>query len=242
MRGTIKLDTLKVLLARSGNQCAFPECKHPLFNEGNLFIAQLAHIEGVSPNGPRFNSQYNNEQLNNYDNLIFLCYRHHKEIDSSDEYSVDRLKELKSNHERKFQESNFSVPEKYLESIQNEITQYWKEVYQINNFDHTAGDFKIDINHKAEIDELFEELRILFSSIDGNIESLNNDLRHEYFEILCLAIPNCLSRINVIINQLEIKFYEQSLINNPYNDTIKQKLDILRIDFKDTARNAGIVD
>lgn len=45
----------RALLAHSGNQCAFPECIHPIFNEKKKLIAQLCHIEAVAPGGPRYN-------------------------------------------------------------------------------------------------------------------------------------------------------------------------------------------
>ena len=42
-----KIDVLKALFARSGNQCAFPGCTQPLMNEKNKFIAQVCHIEAA---------------------------------------------------------------------------------------------------------------------------------------------------------------------------------------------------
>ena len=51
----IPIDNLKLLLARSGNQSAFHNCSHPLFDDNDLFIAQLCHKEAVSPLGQRHN-------------------------------------------------------------------------------------------------------------------------------------------------------------------------------------------
>jgi hypothetical protein len=242
MRVTIKNDILKALLAKSGNRCSFPDCNHPIFDEKNLFIAQLAHIEAVSLNGPRFNSNLTIDQINSYDNLMFLCYRHHKEIDSRPDYTVDKLKEFKKNHENQFEEFAFSIPDKILTSTINEIEHYWKEIEFINKFEHVAADFKIDINFKADIDELFDNLKQYHSNISDLIDHLDSDFKHKYFETFCLGIPNCLSRSSVILEQLMIKFYEQLSINNPNDLVLKQKLELLRIDFKETAKSAGIAD
>ena len=79
----IKFETIKALLARSGNQCAFSNCVHPIFNDNNLFVSQLCHIEAISPEGPRYNPDATAEKVNSYSNLLFLCYRHHKETDDA---------------------------------------------------------------------------------------------------------------------------------------------------------------
>jgi len=75
--------TLRALLAKSGNQCAFPDCNHPLINEKNKLIAQLCHIEAANKGGERYNPNQDDEQRRGYENLLFLCYRHH--IETNDE-------------------------------------------------------------------------------------------------------------------------------------------------------------
>lgn len=243
MRGSIKPDILKALLAKSGNRCAFPDCKHPIFNDKNLFIAQLSHIEAVSPNGPRYNPNLTLDEINGYENLMFLCYRHHKEIDSFKQvYSVDKLREYKLKHERKFGEILFSVPNDILESVIIEIEQYWNEIAFINKFEHVANDFKIEINENADIDQLFDSLIKYNSDIRDSIENIDSELRHKYFEIFCLQIPNSLSRASVALEQLIIRFYEQLLINNPDDLILKKKLESLRTRFKESAKSIGIAD
>ena len=76
-RLTPKTNTLKALFAKSGNQCAFPGCDHPMINKKNQFIGQVCHIESALPGGERFNKESNDEFRRCYENLILLCYPHH---------------------------------------------------------------------------------------------------------------------------------------------------------------------
>jgi hypothetical protein len=63
-------------------------------------VGEECHIIARDPNGPRGNSTLPVDQRNAYDNLILLCSVHHKLIDDQvNIYSVDKLKELRKNHE-----------------------------------------------------------------------------------------------------------------------------------------------
>lgn len=93
--------TVKRLYALSGNQCAFPGCTATLVNSENASNSHICHIEAANESGPRFNSALTVEQRNDYTNLILLCPSHHAVVDAHpEEYSVERLKEMKQSHER----------------------------------------------------------------------------------------------------------------------------------------------
>lgn len=62
--------TVRALLARSGNRCAFPGCDHPIVDEDNDYVAQLCHIEAAAPGGERFNSRSTDEQRRSPSNLL----------------------------------------------------------------------------------------------------------------------------------------------------------------------------
>jgi hypothetical protein len=66
------------LLLRSGNECAFPGCTHPIFNDEDELVAECCHIEAALPGGERFNADQSNEQRRQYNNLLFMCNRHHE--------------------------------------------------------------------------------------------------------------------------------------------------------------------
>ncbi len=120
-RLTIKKDVLRNLSIRSKNKCAFPGCDHPILNLDGDYIAELCHIEAAEPGGPRYNPQQSDEERRSYDNLLFLCHRHHKETDDEALYPVTLMKKIKFEHE--------SLPEvvfdhelllKRIESVFNE--------------------------------------------------------------------------------------------------------------------------
>ena len=92
---------LKLLWAKSGGICAFDECKQDvILHKTNDIIGNISHIIAHSENGPRGDVNYSEELLNSYENLILLCPTHHSIVDTDyTNYSVDRLKDMKSKHE-----------------------------------------------------------------------------------------------------------------------------------------------
>jgi hypothetical protein len=95
-------DVLRELYLKSGNQCAFPGCVHPIINKDGVFVAELCHIEAVLPGGERFNPAQTNEQRRAFENLLLLCHAHHKVTDDVELYPVERMREIKESHEIKF--------------------------------------------------------------------------------------------------------------------------------------------
>lgn len=94
-----KPEVLRELYMKSGNQCAFPGCHNCLIDENGNFIGQVCHIEAAEKGGERFNPNMTNEERRAFDNLILLCYEHHVITNNVIEYSVEKLKLMKKNHE-----------------------------------------------------------------------------------------------------------------------------------------------
>jgi hypothetical protein len=93
--------TIKRLLLRSGNRCAFPGCNRPLV-EGDVLVAEVCHICGEKPGAARYNPSQTEAERQAYDNLIVLCPTHHTIIDGDERtYTVDALHEMKRAHEAK---------------------------------------------------------------------------------------------------------------------------------------------
>jgi hypothetical protein len=63
-------DTIRHLLAHSGNVCAFEGCDHPLIDAHSNFVAELCHIEAADIGGERFNPNMTNEDRRKRENLI----------------------------------------------------------------------------------------------------------------------------------------------------------------------------
>lgn len=92
----------KVLWGRSGSRCAFPDCRKDLtFGSGAGIIGEMAHIIATRADGPRGDLSLAQNLRDSYSNLILLCPAHHTLIDKDETtWTVDKLKELKTNHEK----------------------------------------------------------------------------------------------------------------------------------------------
>ncbi len=92
--------TRKILWIKAGGRCSI--CQAQLVTEGTdtddpSVFGEEAHIVGQSPNGPRAG---NIPDVDSYANLILLCRKHHKQVDDQvSYYTVERLKEIKRQHE-----------------------------------------------------------------------------------------------------------------------------------------------
>lgn len=99
------LPTIKRLFALSGNQCAFPRCPLPLVDESSGKVTgRICHIKAQNSGGSRHDDTQSEEERHAFENLLLLCPIHHDVIDSDpDSYTVERLSEIKSEHELKYQ-------------------------------------------------------------------------------------------------------------------------------------------
>lgn len=98
---TISKPNIKVLAARSGNCCAFPDCQEHIVAENGAILGEMAHIRGEKPGAARYDPSMTDPKRNHYDNLIFLCPNHHTEIDKINPgfYTPEKLFEIKTEHE-----------------------------------------------------------------------------------------------------------------------------------------------
>ncbi len=135
-RLALKLDVLRALFARSGNQCAFEGCSQVLINHKNQFVGQICHIEAANKGGERFNSESTDEERRSYNNLILLCYPHHIETNDVDEFTVEKLKLIKQKHEAIFKDNPFNVGDEQLSTISKEMGKYWEEIDRLNKIEH----------------------------------------------------------------------------------------------------------
>jgi hypothetical protein len=96
--------TRKILWARSGNRCAL--CRRELVVDATIadsesVVADECHIVSGKALGPRYDSAFPSERLDEVDNLVLFCRVHHKMVDDQLEtYTVDILRQLKANHEK----------------------------------------------------------------------------------------------------------------------------------------------
>lgn len=113
----IKESTAKKLFALSRNHCARPECNVKLVLENDVNLGEMCHIEGEKPNSARYNTEMDDEQRRDISNLIIMCNNCHTIIDNDIEtYTVQKLKEIKKNHESKEGEL-FELTDEQLQKI-----------------------------------------------------------------------------------------------------------------------------
>ncbi|MDD5567671.1 MAG: HNH endonuclease [Candidatus Omnitrophica bacterium] len=105
-RKTPPAKDLKILYIRSGNRCAIPSCRKELVinkttEDGESIIGEAAHIKGEREGAARYDSAMTDEQRNCHENLIFVCRDCHKIIDDQENtYTVEKLIEIKEQHEK----------------------------------------------------------------------------------------------------------------------------------------------
>jgi hypothetical protein len=91
--------TIKRLFAVSHNLCGHPDCGQPLV-EGGTVVGEVCHITGERPGAARYDPDQTDAERHAFENLICMCRKHHKIIDTEKEkYTVERLFEMKRMHE-----------------------------------------------------------------------------------------------------------------------------------------------
>jgi hypothetical protein len=150
---------IRALLVRSGNQCAFPNCTHPIVNNKNQFVAQVCHIEAASPGGPRFNPGLSPKERGSSNNLLLLCYRHHVETNESTEFTVRRLRDMKAEHERTVEAGDFRPIDASVDAVRREADAYWIRVAEANTIGHIAGELRMEVDAGASTLEVIGDLR-----------------------------------------------------------------------------------
>lgn len=187
---------VRAVLVRSGNQCAFPGCVHPVVNEHSQFIAQICHIEAAAPGGPRFNPAMSDTERRAAGNLLVLCYRHHIETDEMSRFTVASLREIKRSHEARFADRPFSPDSAVLEQIARDVSDYWARVDRANSQEHMVPELRIEVDANATAAQLVEALGHALDSLDivhieltRSTESLPGEMREALKKAGCALPP-----------------------------------------------------
>jgi hypothetical protein len=264
--------TLRALFAKSGNQCAFPGCIHPLINHKNKFVANVCHIEAAMPKGARYNDMQSDEERRNYNNLMLLCYAHH--VETNDEtYTVEKLKKLKYEHESKSGLSDFKIDEAALHQIIDEMNDFWEKIERLNDIEHVFKEFAFDIEAKSSFFDLIKETHDNLAHLQEFFESFSlsdRDLMKDFHSILQrkgldvsqfedipyyenpffnrnwelhnIGVPNLMNLLDIQLVHLELKYLEEYMKTNSKDQMARERLKTLQEMFSDLAQNACIID
>lgn len=271
-RKPVNMNIVKSLLANSGNKCAFPGCNHIIVNEKHKLVGELCHIEAYSSKGARYNSNQSIDERNAYDNLVFMCHKHHNETHDL-KYTVEDLKKMKLEHESRYSENPYILDMSIFYKMMSQNTDYWNEVAYINEFENQLIEQKYEIDTKLSQVELIESIRsdlnylenltsmlqysdrnlgneiidflnknMINSTINIDKEKLLNKFSNRNWEIHNIGVSNWMSSISVKLMQLEIKCMQNELLLNPSNRMLKHKIKELENQFKEMARTIGVAD
>jgi hypothetical protein len=106
-----------LLWAKSAGRCEFNGCNKPLWRDGltqiEMNFADVAHIIGDSPDGPRGDIILSDEYCNDVSNIMLMCLDHHRMIDQITRvYSDDVLRQMKEIHEERIERLTEIKPDK----------------------------------------------------------------------------------------------------------------------------------
>jgi CBASS immunity sensor of nucleotide second messenger signals/HNH endonuclease len=115
--------TKLLLWVRAGGRCEFDGCNEYLFRHHVTLeavnLGELAHIVAFSPEGPRGKDGDRPEQINDPSNLMLLCPRCHKLIDTTgSKYSRSLLQRHKKEHEDRIFRLTEAKPERKTTVLQ----------------------------------------------------------------------------------------------------------------------------
>lgn len=121
------------LWGRSAGRCQY--CNKPLwedlFTKTQFSTAYIAHIIGEKPNSARYVPILSEELSADFSNLMLLCDEHHRLIDIEDVegHSVEKLKEIKRNHEERIR-----IQTELSEDKQSHIIHYGTNIGRLKPF------------------------------------------------------------------------------------------------------------
>ncbi len=154
-----------MLWGRSGNKCAI--CKTDLAediseSDDYSILGEEAHIVAKEENGPRGKSSLSYEQRDKYSNLLLLCQKHHKIIDDhEDQYSVDKLLEIKEDHIKWVKSSLKPDEEKQKDDeIYATYVEEFIKMADIDNWDDWSS-YVLSSGHPQIFKDQFENLHKL---------------------------------------------------------------------------------
>jgi hypothetical protein len=137
---SISVKTHKTLWGRAANRCSICRCElvfGATETDDESLVGDACHIVAQKTTGPRGESTLTPEQRNKYVNLILLCKNHHKLVDDQvNQYGVDRLREIKNEHEKWVRESlqDYDAARQRDDEIYAGYVEEWAKYADLENW------------------------------------------------------------------------------------------------------------
>jgi len=209
LRRKIPSHIQKAVLLRSGNRCAICKTELATIEENCVhIIAEIAHIIGYSSEGPRGSCDLPESALNNYENLIVVCSSCHTKIDNAEErYTVEKLKEIKIEHENwvksRLNSPSIDVSYDHFGDIVEELVK--RKITDINSEDYDIPSLKEKIKRNTLSEDVIELLLTGLCSSKKLGQYLNERVQDGYPEYLEACIRQ---------KYLELKVKEKLSVND----------------------------
>ncbi|ALC87393.1 hypothetical protein AM499_17410 [Bacillus sp. FJAT-22090] len=221
-------EVLRELYLKSGNQCAFPGCSKTILNNKGNVVGQICHIEAAMPGGERFNAKQSNEERRAFSNLILLCYDHHIETNEVKQFSVERLKKMKADHEKKFSDAAEKLYSTVSDKTLQQDFEYCTSLTNMNNvlkWGLSREEHILDVPKFNKLVDILRKLspntRAIFSiMVDRSVNSLIN--LEEISQVTGLEHVELKKSISLLINYELITEVDSDDYNNPIT-YLKQK-------------------
>ncbi|WP_173918967.1 hypothetical protein [Halobacillus sp. Marseille-Q1614] len=169
-----RMKTVKRLFSLSQNQCAFSKCTESLVTPEGKVTGKICHIKARNERGPRYDPLQSDEERHGFENLIILCPTHHDIIDDDEKsYTVERLIEIKKEHENKSNNPIDADTDTINAFIQNIYTN--NEINIEYKFQNNSQIAQTIINYTV-LDTPNKNVRVSCNRVKINIEQIRNDL------------------------------------------------------------------
>lgn len=180
MAGKAKISSRyeRLLHIKSGNHCAKCRC---ILAEGtsntSACVGENAHIYGEKPGSARYNADLDDDYVNSYENLIFLCATCHKIVDTEvDNFPPEKLFNMKREHENWFRNKLEEGANGFTFAELEVLAKYLMSIGGILNrkpdYDLLAIEKKID---KNSLQDVQNEINISLTKINTVEDYLNRN-------------------------------------------------------------------
>ena len=267
MRGKEITEPKKLfLMGLCGGKCEFRGCEKSIVEDmltgDKVNFSNYAHIIASSTNGPRGDKILSSKLSNDVNNIMVLCRDHHKEIDDLPEkYTVDILKNMKSEHENyvreimKIKKERKVMGIKYTFSISDRVPKINDEDIRSCAFKqgyYCSGDIiNLSDSKSDEIDK--EYLYILEKeNLKRNfLQMVKPQLKKENVKkiLLCAIAPQPLliylgnlfsDIVDVSVQQLQREPIQQWYLNDDNNEEFEININIPQKKYSKVALNISI--
>lgn len=185
---------VRELYLKSGNECAFPECDRKIMNNKGVLLGEICHIEAAKPSAPRFNPEQTNDERRAFSNLLLMCHDHHIITDDESEFSVERMQQLKADHETIYTDIILQLLDSITDQTTTTSSKSPKSLRRINDVlewdlsDEQLDETAIDIESILEIlkrtPRRARELLVILIDRGSRHSFLDHDLVANHFDII----------------------------------------------------------